>query len=152
MESSLFRLPALVSALLIAMGPHAFAEVSAQGTPEVVHVEVKNASLDEVLRALHDACGLAYRSGAPLDARISGTYEGPLSRVIARLLEGRNYVLTKSNSNFQLVIVGEAGSPPIPPAVAAPIPAPGGNAGRTYPMPAGLFPPPVPLPRAVRDR
>ena len=80
MKSSLLGPPALVAALLLALGPHALAEVSAQGTPEVAHVEVRNASLEEVLRALHDAYGLAYRSDVALDARISGTYEGPLRR------------------------------------------------------------------------
>ena len=156
MKSSLLRLPALVSALLMAMGPQAFAEVSAQGTPEIAHVEVKNASLDEVLRALHDAYGLAYRSDVSLDARISGTYEGPLSQVIARLLDGTNYVLTKSGSNFRVVIVAGAGSQPIPPVAAMPAPASGvtsnGNAAPPFQMPPGFFPPPGPPVPSARGK
>jgi hypothetical protein len=154
MKSSLLRLLAFVSALSIAVGAHAFAEVSAQGTPEIAHVEVKNASLEEVLRALHDAYGLAYRSDVALDTRISGTYEGPLSQVIARLLDGANYVITKSGNNFRVVIVAGAGSQPIPPVAAMPTPAPGATSGGTaapaFQMPAGLFPPlgpPVPSAR-----
>jgi hypothetical protein len=148
MKSSLSRLPALVAALLIAMGLHAFAEVSAQGTPEVAHLEVKNASLDEVLRALHDAYGVAYRSDVPLDGRVSGTYEGPLSQVIARLLDGMNYVLSKSGRNFRVVIVAGGGPQPIPPVAAMPAPASGGasngKAAPAFQMPAGFFPPPGP--------
>jgi hypothetical protein len=154
MKSSLLRVPALVAALSIALGPHALAEVSAQGTPEVAHVEVKNASLEEVLRALHDAYGLAYRSDVALDARINGSFEGPLSQVIARLLDGTNYVLTKSGNNFRVVIVAGAGSQPIPPMAAMPAPASAGASGGkpapTFQMPAGFFPPPgppVPSPR-----
>ena len=150
------RRSALASALLIAMGLHAIAEISAQGTPEVAHVEVKNASLEEVLRALHHAYGLAYRSDVALDARISGTYEGPLSRVIARLLDGTNYVFTKSGSNFRIVIVAAAGSQPISPVAAVPAPAPGGtshgNAAPAFQMPAGFFPPPGPPVPSARGK
>jgi hypothetical protein len=157
MKSSLLRLPALVAALLIAVGPHALAEVSAQGTPEVAHVEVKNASLEEVLRALHDAYGLAYRSDTALDARISGTYEGPLSQVIARLLDGTNYVLTKSGNTFRIVIVAGAGSQqPIPPVAAMPAPASAGTSGGKpapiFQMPAGFFPPPGPPVPSARGK
>jgi type II secretory pathway component GspD/PulD (secretin) len=158
MKSSLLRLPALVSALLMAIGPQALAEVSALGTPEVAHVEVKNASLDEVLRALHDAYGLTYRSDIALDARISGSYEGPLSQVIARLLDGTNYVLTKNGNTFRIVIVAGAGSPAIPPVAAMPVPAPAagtssggtsdGKAAPPFQIP-GFFPPPgSPVPSA----
>jgi len=151
MNASLFRLPALVAALLVAIGPHTLAEVSVQGTPEVAHVEVRNASLEEVLRALHDAYGLAYRSEVALDARISGTYEGPLSQVIAHLLDGTNYVLTKSGNNFRIVIVAGAGSQPIPPVAAMPAPVSGGTSNGTssgkaappFQIP-GFFPPPGP--------
>jgi|SRR6185312_2574074 len=156
MKSSLLGLPVLVAALLVAVGPHALAEVSAQGTPEVAHVEVKNASLEEVLRALHDAYGLAYRSEVALDARISGTYEGPLSQVIARLLDGTNYVLTKSGNNFRIVIVAGAGSQPIPPVAAVPAPAPagtsGGKAAPAFQMPPGFFPPPGPPVPSARGK
>lgn len=151
MKSSLLRLPALVAALSIAVAPHALAEVSAQGSPEAAHVEVKNASLEEVLRALHDAYGLAYRSDVALDARINGTYEGPLSQVIARLLDGMNYVSTRSGNNFRIVIVAGAGSQPIPPVAAMPAPASGGTSGSkaapAFQMPPGFFPPPVPSAR-----
>ena len=161
MKSSYFCLPALVSALSIAIGPQALAEVSAQGTPEVAHVEVKNASLDEVLRALHDAYGLAYRSDVALDARISGTYDGPLSQVIAHVLDGTNYVLTKNGSNFRVVIVAGAGSQPIPPVAAMPAPASGGtSSGGTsngksaapFQMPDGFFPPPGPPVPSARGK
>jgi hypothetical protein len=149
MESFLLRLAALISALLIALGPQAFAEVSAQGTSEVARIEVKNASLEEVLRLLHDTYGLSYRSEVPLDARISGTYEGPLSQVVARLLDGKNYVLTKSGSNYRVVIIAEAGSRPIPSPASAPIPPPGGKAAASPQLPTNFFPPaPPPTPSA----
>jgi hypothetical protein len=156
MRSSLLRLPVLVSALLIAAGPHGFAEVSAEGTPEIAHIEVNNASLAEVLKALHDAYGLTWRSDVPLDARISGTFEGPLPRVIARLLDGKNYVLTKSDSNFRVVIVAAAGSAPIAPAAAmpvpAPLPAPSAKAIAPPQLPPGFFPPAPPPARSAGDR
>ena len=160
MKSSLLGPPALVAALLLALGPHALAEVSAQGTPEVAHVEVRNASLEEVLRALHDAYGLAYRSDVALDARLNGTYEGPLSQVIARLLDGTNYVLTKSGNAFRVVIIAGGGSQPIPPVAALPAPAPAGtppdstSSGKAAPpfqIPGFFSPPGPPLPSA-RDK
>ena len=156
MKSSLSRLPALVAALLIAIGPHAFAGVSAQGTPMWLTSKSKMPASRRCCGHCMSPTAIAYRSDVPLDGRVSGTYEGPLSQVIARLLDGTNYVLTKNGSNFRVVIVAGAGSQPMPPAAAMPAPAFGGasngKAAPTFQMPAGFFPPPGPPVPSARGK
>jgi hypothetical protein len=126
----------------------AHAEVNVQGTPEAVQVEAKNASIEEVLRALRDAYGLNYQSEIPLGKQVSGTYAGPLPNVLTRLLEGNNFVLTRSENTVQVVITS-AGSKPIPgtPSVTPfPFPVPQTKASPRPPDPlVGIvFPPPGP--------
>jgi hypothetical protein len=152
MKSSPLHLPALVSALLLATAPNAIAEVSARGTPEMARVDVKDASLEEVLTALKNAYGVSYRSEVSLGTSISGTYEGPLSQVIARLLDGMNYVVEKTGNNFRVAIVGGSGSRPIPPPAAMATPVPSGKAVTAQPLPAGMFPPPGPPVPSARNR
>jgi hypothetical protein len=113
----------------------AHAEVSVQGTPEVLRVEAKNASVEEVLRTLRDVYGLTYQSEIPLERQISGTYDGPLPKVLARLLEGSNFFLTHNGNNFRVVIISPAGPQPIPAPSTMPLPMPATQASPTPQVP-----------------
>jgi len=153
--SSLY-LPTIAVGLLMLTAPVAHAEVSVQGTPEVVHVEAKNASIEEVLRALHDAYGLNYQSDIPLGRQVSGTYEGSLPVVLTRLLDGNAFVLTRSENTVQVVITS-AGSKPIPGIAAAanpfPIPIPETKASSKPPVSIGIvLPPPGPPLPSLRTK
>ena len=107
------HLPSAVAGLLMFVPSFALAEVTTQGTPEVIHVEAKNASVQEVLGALSSAYGLTWRSNIPLEKQINGTYDGSLPQVLGRMLEGSNFVVTNSGNTFHLVITSLAGKAPI---------------------------------------
>src|SRR6266545_2795425 len=92
-----------IAGFLILTASVAHARVSVQGTPEVVHIEAEKASIEDVLRALRDAYGLTYASNIPLGKDVSGTYDGPLSRVLSRLLYDTSFVLTHNGKTFHLV-------------------------------------------------
>src|SRR5258707_10849517 len=88
-RSLVARSLALVLAIVANAAPSARAETHVTGMPEAVRLEANDATVDEALTAL-GALGLRYRSAVALDRRITGTYQGPLARVLSRLLPGYN--------------------------------------------------------------
>src|SRR5438105_1744348 len=110
MSSSRLNLLTITAGFLMLTVSVAHAGVSEQGTPEFVRIEAENASIEDVLHALSDAYGLTYRSNIPLGKQVTGTYDGPLSKVLTRVLSGSNFVLTQNGKTLQLVITSTAGS------------------------------------------
>ena len=92
------------------------AEVRVSGSADAVELVVQDASLDEVLEELGEQFKFRYRTAADLDRRISGTYQGPLRRVIARLLDRHNYVISvkRPTDPLELVVLGAGGKTPKP--------------------------------------
>src|SRR5437899_3259571 len=84
----------LAAALIALILPHSVrAEVHVSGNAEAVRIEARDAPVADVLAALGTGVGLQFRSSAPLERRISGTFAGSLRRVLARVLEGYDFVL-----------------------------------------------------------
>jgi hypothetical protein len=104
----------LTATLIVALFPaySARAEVRITATADVVRVEAHDASVEEVLSALHDKFGVQYRSTEPLQARISGIYEGPLQRVVARLLAGYDFFVKGQAGTITAVIIGRGAPRP----------------------------------------
>jgi hypothetical protein len=82
------------------------AEVRVSGTADAVVIETRGATLDEVLKALQNSEKFRYYSDGALEGAVSGTYSGPLRRVVARLLDGHNYVFRHSPNDLEVVIFG----------------------------------------------
>ena len=102
--------PLLAGVLIVALAPvlahTAHAEVRVEGRIDAVRVEVRDASVHEALAALSATFGLIVHNSAALDQCVSGTYQGSLQQVVARLLAGRDYVATHSASNIEIKIFG----------------------------------------------
>jgi hypothetical protein len=81
------------------------AEVRVDGRREAVHLEVRDASLEEVLAALHDRFNLSYRSDDVLQAQTSGVFDGPLPRVAARLLAGYDYAMKVTPQGIEVLVL-----------------------------------------------
>jgi hypothetical protein len=149
MSLSRLSLPTMIASWVMLLPSLAHAAVSVQGTPEIVHIEAHNASIEEVLRALGDAYGLSYKSNVPLGKKVSGTYDGPLSRVLARLLQESNFVLTHNGKTFQIVIISPGG----PKAILSPSKlsaTPIAQASSASELASSLFPPPGPTTPSMR--
>jgi hypothetical protein len=117
------RLPKLMlasGALLAAAGGAACAQVQVGGQPEAVHVEARDATLREVLDALQANFNLRYRSNDALDTRMTGTFNGPLPRVTARILDGYDFAASIAAQNIDVLILRQHGPNAIAPAVAIP--------------------------------
>src|SRR5215470_12780806 len=72
----------LGAALAIAATP-VLAETQVRGSREAVRIEARNAPVEEILAALSRAYDMHYELSVNLDKRLSGTYAGPLPRVVA---------------------------------------------------------------------
>jgi hypothetical protein len=102
---------ALIAGLIFAALPATSvrAEVRVQGQAGDVRIEAHNATVDEILAALRERFALRYRSSAGSDS-VTATFEGPLRRVLARVLEGHNYVIEPRGDGLEVVVLGAASS------------------------------------------
>jgi hypothetical protein len=80
-----------------------------QGAPGAVRLEVHQVALDAVLSALFAAYKVSYRSAVQLNEARDGRYEGTLRHVIARVLDGYNYVIKQENSHLEITIFNTKG-------------------------------------------
>jgi hypothetical protein len=121
----------------------ALAETRVSGSPEAVTIDARDTSVEDILAALSRAFGMDYRSSIDLDKRLYGTYVGPLSQVVTRILQGYNFVLKNNNGSISVTVVGTLPGPPAPAheprQFAAPAPAP-------VPQQSGV-PAPFPVPQ-----
>jgi hypothetical protein len=90
------------------------AEIRVQGQVADVRVEARDATVAEILAALGERFALRYR-GPTVSRSVTATFEGPLRRVVARVLAGSNYVILARGDGLDVIVLS-AGSP----AVAAP--------------------------------
>jgi hypothetical protein len=96
--------------LLLLLQGDAWAETKVEGTVEALRIETADSPIQEVLASLRDAFKLEYRTSVQLDQSISGTYHGSLQRVLARLLDGYDFILKNSSEKVELVVLGRKGS------------------------------------------
>jgi hypothetical protein len=82
------------------------AKVRVEGQVDSFRLEVRGASVREVLEVLSTTFGLRVHGSSALEQPVSGIYRGSLQQVIARLLTGRDYVATYSTGNVEISISG----------------------------------------------
>ena len=127
-SAALCRIAAGIALFVLLEAP-CQAEVRMEGSQESLHLEVTDARLADVLDALTGKFKVRYRSNDALQARITGSFSGPLRRVMARLLEGYDYVLAISPDGLDALILLQSSTasaalphaPSVPPAPAAPV-------------------------------
>ena len=103
----------LLTAILFAAFGHAHAvhaEARISGALDAVRVEASDASIDEVMAALAASFDLRYRRPASLNRRITGIYQGSLQQVIARLLDGHNFIVKTGSDGVEVWVYGAVNS------------------------------------------
>ncbi len=90
------------------------ASLQLQGDPAAVRLETRRTSLASVLAALGAAYHMSIRSAVMLDELRDGTYTGSLRYVIARLLDGYNYVIEENHATLDVFVVGKSDGKAIP--------------------------------------
>ena len=107
--SELIGVAAIASTLFTAQAP-AWAASEVQGKPTDMRLLVDNASTQEVLQALSTSFGLTYSLPQNIGRNLTGTY----SEVLARILDGTDYILTVSDGAFEIVVLGHPAHPKSP--------------------------------------
>jgi hypothetical protein len=111
---------AIVGLLVTALhGNSVRAEVRVQGALEDVRLEASNATATEILAALSERFELRVR-GATANRRFTGTYEGTLRHVLARILVGYDYVIKPNGASIDLIVLSTGAPREAMPAAAPP--------------------------------
>jgi hypothetical protein len=109
--------------VLASLGSPAAAGVRVQGDVAAVRIDASQAQVREVLDGLVVSFGIGYRSSIALNDTRSGTYSGSLRQVLARVLDGYNFVIGGADSKLQVIVLGREGDNAIPAATSAMVPA-----------------------------
>lgn len=128
---------AVLADLIASSSTGTLAAARVEGKPDAVRVEASDSTVAEVLSALGAAFDLRYRTSAPLDRPLTLVYKGPLRQLLARVLDGYNFVVKTSSGEIEVVVLGAATGTPSPAVAAA---APMATPARPAP------PPPKPAP------
>ena len=97
---------ALTSGALAAGGSNAaHSQVRVDGQPEAVHIEAIDVPLREVFDALQAKFNLRYRTNDMLDTRMTGTFNGPLRRVAARILVGYDFAMKITPQGIDVLVL-----------------------------------------------
>ncbi len=97
-------------------GRCALAEIRVQGPQDDVRVEAYGATVAEILAALGEHYAVRYR-GAPASSGVTITFEGPLRRVLVRVLRGNNYVIKGGGDGLEVIVLSLESPAATPPAV-----------------------------------
>jgi hypothetical protein len=119
---------AVFAAIIGSMPGTASAVSEVEGQADAVKLRAENASIREVLDALSAKFKLSYKVPPNLIRNMTGEYSGSLNQVLARVLDGNDYVVETSEDGVKIVVLGASGGPASPgPSVAtvAALPAPG---------------------------
>ena len=96
----------IVALLTAGIASHsARAEVRVQGSIENIRLEARDATITEILNALREHFSLGFR-GAPASGTVTASYAGPLRAVLARVLEGYDYVIEPHGSAVEVIVLG----------------------------------------------
>jgi hypothetical protein len=103
--------------LMVACGAASVARagVLVEGTPAAVRVTADQAAIADVLAAVTGNFNAKYRSAVPLDVPAGPAYAGSFAQVIARLLDGYNYVVKRDGQATEIVVFGRRGEVAVPP-------------------------------------
>ncbi len=88
--------------------------VRVRGDTAAVRLDARHTTIADVLAALNTSFDLSYSSWIVLDEEINGTYTGSLGRVIARVLDGYNYVIKQDNAKLDVIVLGKRGERTVP--------------------------------------
>ena len=124
-------------------GPAAAAS-EVEGQADTVKLRAENASIREVLDALSAKFKVSYKVPSNLIRNLTGEYSGTLNQVLARLLDGNDYIVETSEDGVKIVVLGASGGhapPSSPVAAVAALPAPASREQPVAVPPPGSRPP-----------
>jgi hypothetical protein len=106
--------------LLLVCVASARADAQLSGTEDHVVLRAKDATLAEILSGIRSALNLRVGLNGSTERQFTGAYTGTLRRVLSRLLDGEDYVISSAPDGINIVLVSPKGagrntSPPTAP-------------------------------------
>lgn len=101
----------------------ASADIRVDGNLKALQLRTSGDSLADVLARFDTLFAVKVRSAVPLKNEVSGSYSGSLSQVMARLLDGYNYVIKIDRDLTEILVFGRAGEAAIAPKARPTMPA-----------------------------
>ena len=101
--------PFALSFLLVCIAS-ARSDVQFSGTEDHVVLQAKNATLAEVLSGIRSAFNLRVELTGSTERQFTGAYMGTLRRVLSRLLDGEDYVISSAPDGMNIVLLGLKGA------------------------------------------
>jgi hypothetical protein len=92
-----------------AFNPENAEPLQLQGDAAALRLDLHQTTITDVLSTLRATFHVKYRSLIALNEPLNGTYAGTLERVIARVLNGYNYVIKHDSATLDVVIFGKVG-------------------------------------------
>jgi hypothetical protein len=135
----------IIGTLSISLPALAGTEVRVEQEDNVV-VQTDKASVREILDTLSAKFKLTYKLPPNLDRVRTGLYSGTLHHVLARVLDGNDYIVQASDEGIEIVVFGASRLTPI--VTADPTPAPASKAATLAPTVPASKPSPSPPPPA----
>jgi hypothetical protein len=86
------------------------AAADVQGEINSVQLRAENASTREVLDALAAKFGLRYKLTVHIGREVGGSYSGTLRQVLARVLDGTDYVVQVNGDGIKVTVFGPSGA------------------------------------------
>jgi hypothetical protein len=107
-----FLYPVAMSLILLCcFAPvRAAAEVRLSGTEDNIVLQAENATVPEILTSIQAAFNLKIELRGSTDRQFTGTYRGPVRRVLFRLLEGTDHVIRSAPGEMSIVLLGPSGA------------------------------------------
>ena len=97
-------------ALVVVCAAAARAEVLVEGDEAAVRVVARQASVAEIFAALQSKFRFRYTLAVNPERPISGTVSGPLHSVVARLLDGYDFVVKRAPDGVEVVRIAPRGT------------------------------------------
>lgn len=105
----------VVAMFACSLASNACAEVQVEGDLNSLRVTARREALSGVLSAFAAQLPVRLRTAVPLTSEINGAYSGSFSQVVARLLNGYNYVIKTDRAAAEIIIFGQGSEVAIPP-------------------------------------
>lgn len=104
---------ASASLAVVCVAPlRAGAEVRLSGSLDSVVLQANGATMPEIVAALQSTFHVRIELVGSTPRRFTGAYAGPLRRVLARLLDGGDYVISPASDGVKVVILPPNGAKP----------------------------------------
>ena len=96
--------------LLLVCVPTPRADVQFSGTEDHAVLQAKNATIAEILSGIRSALNLRVGLTGSTERQYTGAYTGTLRRVLSRLLDGEDYVISSAPDGMNIVLLGLKGA------------------------------------------